>query len=231
MSRVVITEAIEGTITDVATVTGTASSWTTNDSTVNGDNLREEALDRRMIAARVITPAAGRGTHRRTTETNLRYTSWTLADTGGTPVRIGPITYDSTDGQMLQVRASFHFRSPQDGGAGTPDGASPGKTRIDFVLAYANMSPPGTPSGTIGGANWVAIDSTFRRSKLNDVTPAAVELGRNSGNYAVTHYFSVSMTSSNLWFGLFHKASGFDNGGSNQVRLSQGQLFTKVLTR
>jgi len=202
MSRATINEATEGDVMDVSTVTGTASSWTTVDSTVNQENVRDEAIDRRLVAARTITPANGRSI--RTDATKYEHTDTAFALVGSN-AKVGAVSIDTAAGEMLRIRASCYFRSPGDG-----TDPHPPKTVISFVLGYATAA---TSETGLTHADWTTLNHTFRQTKLNNTTPATSSEGRNAGSYTVTHYFSPAspVDTSNFYVGLFVKGVGYED--------------------
>lgn len=205
MARVTITELARGDTASAANVNSTMSSWTTQSTAIDEQNVREEGLDRRSITARVITPDNGAPTYGQSNAFTQAYAAYTLVvDGSAANIVIGTVTYDRTNADQLIVRVA---------GAVTSTAAT-----LQVRLAYSTDYNPATGLGT-----WTALSETERQ-----MTVAAATAAELRTNFCIAHVFDeggLTFSSSTLYFGLFANC-----GGAN-VTFDSITFFARLFSR
>lgn len=178
MSKVVITELIEGATANAADANATLTSWTSASTDIDDDNVREEGIERRTMK-RVFQEFG---------DTNERDFTQGI---NGPPVPlqaviefsfekdVGGFDYDAANGDQIVVRASFLFEI----------------TSADITAGGADTVLTGATGDKTGSGGAAAIISrTIRRY---DAIPGRAM----KGIYTATHYYAGA-TNSDLWLTL-----------------------------
>ena len=221
MSRVTIKNIVPGAKLDPADVLDTNDSWKNQDNTINDDNLREEALDRRMFTARTITPSNGLYSYSSVDDSNGKdikvlldknYSdTWLVpTDSGGTIAMVGPIDFTGADNHMLLIRSSYVIdKAPLDASAVRPYDRVMVKSRLvydikssapavaDFVTAL-----PGTYRETQWSFAGHAGSEAENKSNLKDsrAGSSTYSVSAGNGDFVTHEIFRNYMT-----FGMCHQ--------------------------
>lgn len=227
MSRVTITDIEPGAdLLSPTKLNASLSSWNTASAQVDATNVRDEGLDRRNFAARVIAPA-GSGTSVPACDPYANDVTISIGSPASTPtavndgsdiVAIGPIAYDSTDSHMLEVAASVELFADEDAAV---------QANVHLQLYYST-DWDGTVGG-VGSATWTAVASSYGVYATG--RPTAIPI---RDVYTVVHQFDPNGTfgtTTTLYFALFYHQT--DTGGSSSIAmtLADPSMWAKKYTR
>lgn len=225
MSRVTINELLPGAVNDAADANSTLTRWENVSADVDGQNIREEGIERRNIVYPSVALIGDPGSdaaylHRYNTNSNTVdvqsvYATGipvTLGGVGSNPqIAIGPIRFDNVNqpNDMGIVRFSGEFMI---------DSSSASKhSTMYFTMCYIESGSPTNPNQF-----WTDISKTERQMRyLRD------EIDRGfpfRGSLTVAHLFSptIDINAYNLYFGV--KIWLSTSGGDQWCRIRRASL-------
>lgn len=199
MAHVTFTELLAQQVANASNVNSTLTSWNTQSTNIDADNVRDEGLDGRSVASRAVTPSDGFAQFANSSVATLSNTVAALVAIGGTDVICGPFDIDETDSEQLVVRCSCKVRIDATGGGAANE-------TVTVYLAYTDDATP------TSGSTWNVIARSDRDFLLHNYA-AGIDPPQRS-LYTVSLLFSGggSLVTSNLHFGLFASTSA---GGVN----------------
>jgi hypothetical protein len=236
MSLVSITELISGAVNSAADANATMTSWENASTLVDGQNIREEGVERRNIQYPTITNP--NYLHRYNTNNRtvaIQSTSFFTPSASGRPVvlgsdgatgeiGIGPIQYNnSTQNNICNVRFSSEISISV---TATTSGREQRHAQMTVHLCWGIF--PGGPTQD----GWTRIDNTFR------VMQYGKEGGVQSSNgtrvyrasLTIAHRFDPlpTITTTDLFFGV---GAYLDSSSGNQNCRFQNACLSAVTQR
>ena len=213
MARVTLTELNAGDIATAANANLTLTEWNTRTADIDGDNIREEGLDRRSIIARAVSPFTATQHDWRNTTGAADGDQYSATPTGtfaeiaigANNLRIGPMDYDSTNGDQMLVRLSFELVIAIETGTGRSGG--PVETRIEY---------------STDAAAWTGIARTLRTHRFQLADNVTERASVTQG-----HHFTVVLTTATLYFRVVIRQTS----NVSPVVLRYPNFFARVFAR
>lgn len=178
MARVDITEIIEGAQAEVANVNATLDSWETASTDVDDNNVRDEAIERRVIAKEfqvfgdTTTEGVFVGQMNVTTAASVALSELpTVVHCGG---------FNPEAGDEIIIRASLGFELTQS---------------ADCTFAIANK---------IGSGGIPSVVAKTRQTFSYPVLASSIDF---AGHYTTTVRYTGTVPNPNLWFTIMAEAN------------------------
>ena len=159
MSQISLTEFFPGDAFDATAINNALTSWNTASASIDGSNVREEGLTRRVIVQGAIQPPAMRDSYTNAGPVTLTTSATpTMIAFGGTVAKVGPLSYDKSNGDMLLVRLSCRFK--------INSATTPKEPELGLYLYYGLFANDAAADASVAG-DWTKMTSSDRFHELS----------------------------------------------------------------
>lgn len=214
MAQIDLTEFFPGDAFSATEINASMSNWVTQSTNIDEYNVREEGITRRIIETGAVAPSDMRDATSLGGPLTLAVSATpTMIMNGGNVVRLGPLVYDESNGDMLMIRLSFEHTVPDDtSGAGT-------QPEFGVYLYYGEFASDAAADGSAPG-DWTFVTASDRKHQFDDYykTTAATNL-EERGYCTMQVPLSVGggFSSSTLYIAAFYSLSDPGSGNSATV--------------
>jgi len=175
MASISLTEFFPGDAFSATAINSAMSSWVTQSTNIDGSNVREEGITRRVLEDGAVAPSNMQDTTEAAGPiTKASAGAATMLTDGATVVKVGAFSWNASIVERLVVRMSMQFEIDRDAAVGT--GASQPTLYLD--LRYGRFANDAAADASIPG-DWTLITGSQRQHEFVSDPVATAGSGYN----------------------------------------------------
>jgi len=211
MAQVSLTEFFPGDAFSATEINAAFTSWNTASGSIDGGNVREEALTRDLLIQGSVQPPAMQDSYTNAGPLTLTTSATpTMVAFAGVVAKVGALPYDKSNGDMLLIRASCRYM--------INSATTPKEPELGLYLYYGEFANDAAADASVAG-DWTKMASSDRFHELSTTYNGTYGNVLQHGSWTVQVPFLVGagFSSTTLYIAAFYSLDDPDGGGPTAV--------------